>query len=204
MYSGKSKELFRQLERYVYARKKVVLVRPKRDSRDYLMHKSFMDDNAGSDQNVKVPSVIVSCFEETQQQQSLFEKSDAIFVDEYFMIKDCIKFIENYGREKDIFFAGLLATSSCTLFDETVKILPYCDKIIKLNAVCMNCGSQLGNYSYFNGEKAKTEDILVGDKEYKALCLNCYKKSTGDLKQGRKELPTSYDEDIKVSPPINE
>lgn len=81
----------------------------------------------------------------------------------------------------DIYFAGLLASSENELFPEAIKILPYCDDIIKLNGVCMGvdnntCGSQLGNYSGYFG-KNKKGLIEVGDNLYKCLCRNCYKKA---------------------------
>ena len=60
-------------------------------------------------------------------------------------------------------------------FDETIKILPYADKIKKLNGVCVDCGSELGNYSFADFDKK--EEIVVGDSKYKCLCSECYQKN---------------------------
>ena len=57
------------------------------------------------------------------------------------------------GSNPDIFFVGLLASSECEVFPEVVKLLPRCDEIIKLNAVCMECGTYPANYSYYCGMK---------------------------------------------------
>ena len=84
----------------------------------------------------------------------------------------------------DIFFVGLLASSECEVFPEVVKLLPRCDEIIKLNAVCMECGTYPANYSYYCGSEKKS-DILVGDNKYQCLCSSCYfKKKNLGLKIG--------------------
>ena len=99
---------------------------------------------------------------------------DAIFVDEYFMIPGVHKLC--YQTDIDIYYGGLLASSECELFEETKKILPYIDKIKKLNSVCMDCGSEIANYSYADFKKTST--IVVGDMKYKCLCQKCYEKRT--------------------------
>ena len=68
-----------------------------------------------------------------------------------------------------------MASSECKLFYEAIKILPYADKIEKLNGVCMDCGSELGNYSFADFDKK--EEIVVGDSKYKCLCAKCYHKN---------------------------
>jgi thymidine kinase len=170
MYSGKSSELFRQMERYLYAKKNIVLIRPAGDERNYITHSGIELQN-----NFKYDVLRLSKYDDLYEENlNLLLKTqyDAVFVDEYFMIKDAYKIAEHFGSSFDIMYAGLLASYKCELFDETIKLLPYCDNIVKLNGVCMECGSQLGNYSFYLGDRK--ESIIVGDTEYKVLCKDCY------------------------------
>lgn len=174
MYSGKSTALFQRLERCLFAKKKVLLIRPKKDDRGYFTHSGGVDLKK-LEENFKELFYI----EEVEDIKTgflnwiLHEKFEAVFVDEYFMIPDSHRLC--YQNEYDVYFGGLLATSECELFAETIKILPYCDKIKKLNAVCMYCGSELGSYSFADFEK--TTEVVVGDTKYRCLCQKCYEKA---------------------------
>ena len=177
MYSGKSTALFQRLERCLFARKKVLLIRPKKDDRGYFTHSGGVDLK-------KLEENFRECFyiEEVESIETsflnwiLYEKFEAVFVDEYFMIPGAHQLC--YQNDYDVYFGGLLADSDCKLFEETIKILPFCEKIKKLNSVCMGfdlkgCDKE-ANYSvYLGGAK---DQILVGDRCYACMCAECYDK----------------------------
>lgn len=174
MYSGKSTALFQRLERCLFARKKVLLIRPKKDDRGYFTHSGGVDlkkleENFREYFYIEEAESIGTSF----LNWILYEKFEAVFVDEYFMIPGIHQLC--HQTTFDVYFGGLLVTSECELFTETVKILPYCDKIKKLNAVCMDCGSELGSYSFADFEK--TSEVVVGDTKYRCLCQKCYEKA---------------------------
>lgn len=177
MYSGKSTSLFQRMERLLYAGKKILLIRPKKDNRGYFTHSEGIDLNAVEE---KFKENLDTC---NTEEISLAEamaiqkgKWDAVFVDEYFMIPGAHNLC--HLTDIDIYYGGLLASSECELFDETIKILPYCDKIKKLNAVCMDCKSENASYSYANFKKTSAVD--VGDTKYLCLCQKCYFKRIGE------------------------
>jgi thymidine kinase len=172
MFSGKSTLLFQKMERYVYAHKKVILVRPVRDTRKFFSHSPLDNGLKRLAEAHKIDTMSMTAFTDCPS----FDEYDAVFVDEYFMIKDCWRLACACRHDQDVYFAGLLATSECVLFAEAVQLLPYCDSVIKLNGVCTQCGSQLGNYSYYK-QGTKTSDIVVGDSEYTCLCRDCYQKN---------------------------
>jgi len=177
MYSSKSTSLMAKVERALYARKTIAFVRPKKDTRGYLVHN-----------DTKAEKLLEKCYvyeiEEFTESlvMDLVSGFAVIAVDEYFMIKNCKLLCTTLTNNKhcDIYFAGLLATSENNLFSETIEILPYCDKIVKLNGICENCGSEHGNYSYYVAGEKNT-DIVVGDNDYKCVCRKCYKKLSGKL-----------------------
>jgi thymidine kinase len=58
------------------------------------------------------------------------------------------------------------------------ELLPFVDDIIKLNAVCVNCGEDnLGTFSAYDG--IKNSQIVIGDEQnnYKAYCRSCWELS---------------------------
>lgn len=174
MYSGKSTALFQRLERLIFAKKKVLLIRPKKDARGYFTHSGGVDLKKLEE---KYPQNFVvldfKTFETPDIRSIAADAFDAVFVDEYFMIPGIHRLC--HQTDFDVYFSGLLATSECELCTEAVKILPYCDKIKKLNAVCMDCGSELGSYSFADFEK--TSEVVVGDTKYRCLCQKCYEKA---------------------------
>lgn len=174
MYSGKSMMLYQKMERYTYAHKKVALVRPYKDSRSYFSHSPV---DIGLKKLCDTGMIeVLSTNKFDEEFVSLLASYAAVFVDEYFMIENCAALVSNIGAFQDVYFAGLLATSECKMFDEAIAILPFCDSIVKLNGVCTQCGSQLGNYSYYKLGN-KTQAVVVGDTDYTCLCRSCYKKS---------------------------
>lgn len=168
MFSFKSSELFRHIERSLFAKKKIILVRPSADSREYFSHSPAVDVSYN---NYKIHTVRVGSFDELVRMEDLV-KYDVIFMDEAFMVKDAYRVAKDFGHRLDVFYAGLLASSENKTFEEVTKYLPYCDVIQKLNGVCMDCGDSQGNFSYFVGDK-KSGDIHVGDSEYICVCAKC-------------------------------
>lgn len=167
MFSGKSTELFKYIEREYYAKKQICLIRPKKDDRGYFSHFDAVN-KALETFNVDIQYVS----EIDKNEISNLYQYDSIFIDEFFMIKDAYKIASTFGITKKIFYAGLTVSSELEVFEETIKLLPYCDEIIKLNGVCMECGSYHGNYSYYKG--IKKEVVVVGDDSYMVLCQECY------------------------------
>lgn len=177
MFSGKSTELIRHLDRKHIAGKKVLYIRPKMDSRGFIAR--------GYSGNLTDIADVIEIADFSNPDVKLVElvnKYDSIFVDEYFMIHNCIelcKVLPENNHECDIFFGGLLATAENVTWPEAAAITPFCDEIVKLNAVCTECGSEYGNYSLFKG--TKKEALVIGDNTYTAVCRKCYARLKGQL-----------------------
>lgn len=175
MFGGKSTALVQKMERYFYAKKKIAYIKPITDNRGYITH-------SGLSSIVNRFGPAVDCFELNDlasMAEQLYYNYDAIFIDEYFMIKNCRSicvFPPDEGKHFDVYFAGLLADSDAKTWPEAEMILPYCDEIIKLNGVCTECGSQHANYSYYKAG-IKKDRLTVGDESYTCLCRRCYLKN---------------------------
>jgi thymidine kinase len=164
MFSSKTTTLLTKLERAYIAKKNVVLLRPTTDSRGFLSHSNrklefipeiFVEDLLVAD----VSSYDVVGIDEGQFHKHLKD----------FCIRESLK-------GKHIYISALHATSESVMFEQIIETLPYCDDIIKFNAICTKCGSEYGNYSFYKGS-GKIEKVVVGGtNEYTALCQKCYFK----------------------------
>ena len=162
MFASKTTELLTKLERASIAKRRVVMLRPGVDNRGFLSHGGRK----------------INGFKEVFTEDLLtFDISnfDVIGIDEGQFHKNLKEFIIKANKlNKDVYISALHATSESEMFEEIIRAIPYCENIIKLNAICTKCGSELGNYTFFK-EGKKTEKVVVGgSNSYTALCQHCY------------------------------
>ena len=75
-------------------------------------------------------------------------------------------------KNKKIYVCGLDGDFQRREFGSILKILPLCDDVIKLKAICKDCKNRDGIFTFrLSNEKEQT---LVGTTNYSALCRNCY------------------------------
>lgn len=167
MYSGKSSELLRYLERASIGKKKVCLVRPRLDNRKFFSHSVSTQTLYNK---IEIPIIYYPLAESVSDY-------DVIGIDECQFIYDLDEFVRFLIKQnKTVYMSGLLATSESVIFDPIKNVLPYCDEIVKLNAVCVECSNDIGNYTrYKEGNKKHNVEIGGADK-YDAVCAQCYFK----------------------------
>jgi len=161
MFGMKTTELLRRLRRAQIAGKKVILFRPTTDTRDHLTHDKLSH-------NIEEKFTARLFFSD-------WEKYDIIGIDEgqFFvsLAQDAAYFAD---KGKTVIISALNGTSERKPFDEIQKLIPEAEEIVKLNAVCMDCGSDFATFSYYKAGN-KEKDVQVGDEnEYMALCRGCY------------------------------
>jgi thymidine kinase len=95
-----------------------------------------------------------------------FDKSDKELI---------INLVDKY--KKNIFISGLDGDYNRNKFDNLLNLLdliPYSDKVIKLNSICGFCHK---NDAPFTKRLVKDNNqILVGTDIYKPVCRDCYNK----------------------------
>jgi thymidine kinase len=165
MMSSKSSRLLSYIERAYYARKKVCLIRPKIDTRDYFVRNE-----------TQWPVVDTYQIENFSDIISKKLDYDTICVDEG-------QFFDNIGIEshrlalmgKNVYIAAMNGDSDMKPWKNISELLPFVDEIEKINAVCCECGEDnLGTFSFYKG--TKTGQVVIGDENsnYEALCRKCW------------------------------
>jgi thymidine kinase len=173
MYSGKSSELIRRLNRFKIGGKSTFLIKYKNDNRynttnnKLSTHDEFkVDCNYSSDGklmddktlNAKLTNIQVICIDEGQF---------------YFDIDTFAEHHANLG--KIVIIAALDGDFRRKPFGKILNLIPLAEEFVKLTAVC-SCGNEAAFSKRITPE---TDEILIGGTDkYVAQCRSCYNNTT--------------------------
>lgn len=172
MYAGKTEELIRRIRRIEYAKKEVIVFKPKIDNR-------YSNDEVVSHNNGRAKSINISEPKEIllYLQQKL---PYAVAIDEVqFMPTAIIDICEQLADQGvRVIVAGLDKDFRGEPFGVMPELLARAEFVTKLDAICQVCGAPATRTQrIINGKPAKYSDpiILVGAKEqYEARCRHCH------------------------------
>jgi len=172
MYSGKSSELIRRVNRAKYARKQVQLFKPTLDGRYHATQVVAHDNRNHAAQAVANAAEILPLVDAS---------TDVVAIDEiqFFAAEETVKVVhELMLRGKKVIVAGLDLDFAGRPFGAIPHLLAVADEIDKLRAICIKCGNKAYiSQRLVNGEPASLGDpqILVGGVEaYEARCRACW------------------------------
>lgn len=165
MFSGKTEELIRRLNRAIIARKKVEIFKPIIDTR-------YSESEVVSHSNQKIPSIAVT---NSESILLLADDKDVIGIDEAQFFDENLPTICNKLADKGIriVIAGLDMDYQGQPFGVMPALMAIADEVQKVHAVCMSCGEPA---LYSHRLVANRQIILLGEKgEYEPRCRNCNK-----------------------------
>ena len=171
MFAGKTEELIRRINVLSYAKKNIIVFKPKIDNR-------YSDSEMVSHSGAKVPCLVV------EKAQDILKKIEAdtevVAIDEVqFFDKDIVEVCE-YLADKGIrvMVAGLDKDFRGESFGVMPELLTRAEFVTKLTAVCAKCGAPATRTQRLvNGKPAGFEDpiVMVGaDESYEPRCRHCH------------------------------
>lgn len=165
MFSGKTEELIRRLNRALIARQKVEIFKPLLDTR-------YSSETVISHNQRTIRSTQVSFAEDIlllAGNSQVVGIDEVQFFDDY--IVDVCEKLTDAGKR--VIAAGLDMDFSGQPFGCMPQLLATAEYIHKMHAICMKCGG-LATYSYRTvKEKAQ---VFVGEKEsYEPRCRRCFR-----------------------------
>lgn len=168
MFSGKTSELYRQGQRHLLARQKVVFVKPLFDNRyatDYIMtHSGLRAKAVNVDETILVDEVL---------------SADVVLLDEFqFYPSSVVEEVQQLVKmKKTVYVSGLDMDSNGKGFNNMKEIMVIADEVKKFKAVCEICGED-AMFSHKHNGTDKT--IELGAKNlYIPLCRECFEKRRG-------------------------
>ncbi|MDF7809767.1 thymidine kinase [Hymenobacter sp. YC55] len=164
MFSGKTEELIRRLNRAKIARQRVEIFKPTLDTRYHV--EDVVSHNANSIRSTPVPLA--------QEMLLLASGSDVVGIDEaqFFdesLVEVCVQ-LANRGTR--VIVAGLDMDFQGRPFGPIPALMAVAEFVTKVHAICVCCG-EIASYSF---RVAASEDkILLGETDaYEARCRPCF------------------------------
>ena len=172
MSCGKTEELLRRIRRCQIAQKRIKIISPELDTRDEKRRISSRNGLSLDAIKVKTAHEIFDVVDEADEVVAIDEIQ---FFDEE--IVDVVN--ELVSQHKKVMACGLDLDFKAEPFGSMPELLTIANKVDKLTAICMKCGSEYGvrTQRLVNGVPAGKNSPLImigGDETYEARCLDCY------------------------------
>jgi thymidine kinase len=164
MYSGKTTELIRRINRLKVTGKQCVVIK-------------YTGDNRYSDRNETVTHDSATYPATTTLRLSrvqLGDHLDAIGIDEGQFFEDLVYFCRmQVSRGLTVIVSALDGTFEQKSFGKVYELIPFCDSAVKLTAVCMDCGQAEAPFTRRLGSETEVK-LIGGSEKYHAVCRSCY------------------------------
>jgi thymidine kinase len=173
MFAGKTEELIRRIKRIDYAKKDVVVFKPRIDNR-------YSNEEVVSHSNLRAASIPISNSSEIMKHLDIKKLPYAVAIDEVQFFDDQVvnvcEFLADHGVR--VIAAGLDMNFRGEPFGPMPLMLTRAEYVTKLQAICQVCGDPATRTQrIINGKPANYDDpiILVSAKEsYEARCRHCH------------------------------
>ena len=164
MFSGKTEELIRRLIRAQIAKQNVTIFKPTLDDR-------YSEDYIVSHNKRKIKSLTIKNAKEIEKYSN---QSDVVGIDEaQFFDLSLIEICKKLARKgKRIVVAGLEKDFQALPFGPMPQLLVDAEYVMKVNAICMQCGDPANFSQRISSEK---KQVVIGEiDKYEARCRKCF------------------------------
>ena len=181
MFSGKTEELIRRLERVRIARKEIVLFKPTIDTR---YSERAIVTHYGREFSAHLLSPGEESFSALERTvgRDAIEAATVIAFDEGNFFSDKLPGLceDLVARGKRVIVAGLDLTFAGEPFGPMPALMALADDVDKLHAVCVKCGGEATrSQRLIDGKPAPASDTVIkvgGTEFYEARCRSCYEQ----------------------------
>jgi len=167
MFSGKTEELIRRLNRALIARQQVEIFKPVIDTR-------YHDKYVVSHNETQIRSTPVNF---SQDILLLAGNSDVVGIDEAQFFDDhLVEVVTKLADQgKRVIISGLDMDYKGVPFGPMPSLMAIAEFVTKVHPICIKCGA-IAVYSHRLTKDRET--VIVGEKEtYEPLCRKCYNES---------------------------
>lgn len=164
MFSGKTEELIRRLNRAKIARQKVEIFKPSVDKR-------YSDTEVVSHNENAIRSTPVNFAGDILL---LSGDCDVVGIDEaQFFDTEIVTVAQKLARQgKRVILAGLDMDFEGSPFEPMPKLMAVAEYVTKVHAICMKCGD-LAAFSFRLSDSK--QQVMLGEKDaYEARCRKCF------------------------------
>ena len=172
MFSGKTSSLINIAKMQKLMEKKVLIINFEGDTRYSSSNKITTHDNISFDCLPCGKDSLTSVLE-----MDVFLNANVICINEGQFFNNLVEFCTSAcNRQKDIFVCGLDGDYLKRPFGEILNLIPHCDTMSKLQALCMSCKN--GTPASFTKKLINSDSLVeIGSTDiYMPVCRFCYEK----------------------------
>jgi thymidine kinase len=171
MFSGKTNSLIKKYNSFEKTEKLNVVI-------NYAYDKRYSETMLSSHDLVMIPCIMVKTLYEIYKNENhgLVTEADNIFINEAQFFPDLYEFVlDMIQKNKNIYLYGLDGDYTTNKIGRILDLIPKCNDIVKLNAICEFCNED----AIFTYRKSnEKEQIVIGNDNYMPLCRSCYYNET--------------------------
>jgi thymidine kinase len=164
MFSGKTTHLVSQYKKFTYIGKKVCVI-------NYSEDKRYHETMLSTHDKIMIPCI----FSERLGDIREVDDADVIIINEGQFFEDLFEVVIDLveKKHKSVYVCGLDGDFKRNKFGKILDLIPYCDKVMKLNSLCSQCRD--GTMGVFSHRISKeTSQVVIGSDNYQPLCRKCY------------------------------
>jgi len=177
MFSGKTSSLIKIYNTEILNGKRVVVINHSSDTR-------YSKTLLSTHDKQMIPCDFISDLKDAWRNEASpfnvnLRQADIILINEAQFFPDLkeivLEMVELYYRH--VVICGLDGDFKRKPFGEILDLIPYCDSVKKLSAICNVCIN--GTLAIFTNRISSEESqIVIGSDNYQPLCRNCYTKNS--------------------------
>jgi thymidine kinase len=173
MFSGKTTQLIQEYKKFTYIRKRVATINYAGDTRYDMSMLSTHD-------KLMIPCIQSSSINQlwNNPENEYYEElhnADVILINEGQFFDDLYECVLDMVEKhhKIVYICGLDGDFKRNRFGKLLELIPYCDKITKLQSLCSICKN--GKHALFSHRLTEeSSQIVIGSNNYIPLCRACY------------------------------
>ncbi|KAJ6235924.1 thymidine kinase [Anaeramoeba flamelloides] len=163
VFSGKTSELIRRINRFSYASKKCTIIKFSEESEN---EKKSFKTHSGYDYEAFATDTLKRVAEQVQ-------KFQVVGIDDGQFFPEIADFAEKLANEgKVVVIAALGGTFERKPFECITKLIPRCENVVMLSSVCMVCYEE-GSFSKRITDEKQVK-LLGGTEKYISVCREEY------------------------------
>ena len=169
MYAGKSTELLRKINMYEFLDKNIIVI-------NHVINNRYGSSNLSTHNKEYYDKCIILEKLIELEKKKIFNDVEIIIIEELQFFQDAFDIVKKWIDidNKKVIAAGLDGDFERKPFGDVLRLIPYAEKVTKLNALCKRCND--GTLAPFTkriiNKKCTT---LVGSNEiYEAVCRKHY------------------------------
>tara|TARA_B100000475_G_scaffold198656_1_gene179554 strand:+ start:307 stop:873 length:567 start_codon:yes stop_codon:yes gene_type:complete len=169
MWSGKTSELIKIHKIYSFSNTQTTSINYIDDNKDNIIsHDNKIIDCVSFIKLSEFSDILNNDLSED------FISSKIILINEAQFFEDIVEWVicAVESHKKCIYLCGLDGDYSRNKFGNWLDLIPFCDKVTKLQSICGLC---MKTYAIFTKRKTtNTEQLLIGTDHYIPVCRKCY------------------------------